>query len=53
LIDAAEAQGIIVTSMNTQVPLAQLNTPPMVSAMLALFSTMQDIIGQEAVKESA
>ena len=39
LIDDAEIQGIIVTSMNTQLPTAQAKYGPMVSVMLAPFST--------------
>jgi simple sugar transport system substrate-binding protein len=44
LIDDAESKGIIVTSMNTQLPTAQAKYPPTVSATSALFYIMQGIL---------
>jgi simple sugar transport system substrate-binding protein len=53
LIDAAEAQGILVTSMNTQVPLAQAKYAGngFGSAGAILYNAGYSL-GQEAVKES-
>jgi simple sugar transport system substrate-binding protein len=53
LIDAAEAQGIIVTSMNTQVPLAQAKYSANGFGYVgAILYNAGYALGQEAVKES-
>ena len=53
LIDAAEAQGIIVTSMNTQVPLAQAKYSANGFGYAgAILYNAGFALGQEAVKES-
>jgi len=53
LIDAAEAQGIIVTSMNTQVPLAQAKYAANGFGYAgAILYNAGYSLGQEAVKES-